>query len=97
MAGHGAVLENGLGEKGWSVHSAFQTVISHDSLGGRDLVEGEFHVMELHVGDASFGQERQPLEDGEIRTSGASKWIAAGAKIPNASTKCIETSFVGNE
>jgi hypothetical protein len=66
-------------------------------LGGRDLVEGEFHVMELHVGDASFGQERESLEDGEIWASGTSKWIATGAKIPNASTECIETNFVGNE
>jgi hypothetical protein len=61
------------------------------------LVDGKFHVMELHVGDASLGQERESLKDGEIRTSGASKWIAARAKIPNASTECIETSFVGNE
>jgi hypothetical protein len=61
------------------------------------LVEGEFHVMELHVGDASFGQERESLEDGKIWASGTSKGIAARAKIPNASTDCIETSFVGNE
>jgi hypothetical protein len=69
-------------------------VIPHDSLGGRDLVEGEFHVMELHVGDASFGQERESLEDGEIRTSGASKWIAARAKIPNASTEATGAEFI---
>ena len=97
VAGHGTVLENGLGKKGRRVHSAFQAVIPHDSLGGRDLVEGEFHVMELHVGDAGFGQEREPLEDGEIRARGTSKGIATGAKIPNASTQCIETNFAGNE
>jgi hypothetical protein len=94
VAGHGAVLENGLGEKGWSVHSAFQTVFPHDSLGGRDLVERKFHVMEFDVGDSGFGQEGQPLEDGEIRTSGTSKWIAAGAKIPNASTDALHANFL---
>jgi hypothetical protein len=61
------------------------------------LVEGEFHVMELHVGDASLGQERESLEDGEIRTSGTSKGIATGTKIPNAGPDCIETNFMGNE
>jgi hypothetical protein len=59
------------------------------------LVEGEFHVMELHVGDASFGQERESLKDGEIRASGTSKWIAARAKIPNTSTYALESHFFG--
>jgi hypothetical protein len=63
-------------------------------LGGRDLVEGEFHVMELHVGDASFGQERESLKDGEIRASGTSKWIAAGTKIPNASSEASGAEFI---
>jgi hypothetical protein len=63
-------------------------------LGGRDLVEGEFYVMELHVGDASFGQERESLKDGEIRASGASKWIAAGTKIPNASSEASGAKFI---
>jgi hypothetical protein len=70
-------------------------VISHDSLGGRDLVEGKFHVMEFDVGDSGFGQEGQPLEDREIWTSGTSKGIAAGAKIPNASTYALESHFFG--
>jgi hypothetical protein len=68
-------------------------VIPHDSLGCRDLVEGKFHVMKLHVGDAGFGQERESLEDGEIRTSGTSKGIATGAKIPNASTNFSDSGF----
>jgi hypothetical protein len=49
--------------------------------------------MELDVGDSGFGQQRQPLEDGEIRTSGTSKWIATGAKIPNASTNFPGSNF----
>jgi hypothetical protein len=69
-------------------------VIPHDSLGGRYLVEGEFHVMELHVGDASFGQERESLEDGKIWASGTSKGIAAGAKIPNAGTEATGAEFI---
>jgi hypothetical protein len=68
-------------------------VIPHDSLGGRDLVKGKFHVMELHVGDAGFGQEREPLEDREIRARGTSKGIATGAKIPNASTNFLDSGF----
>jgi hypothetical protein len=63
-------------------------------LGGRDLVDGEFHVMKLHVGDASFGQERESLKDGEIRASGTSKWIATGAKIPNAGPEATGAEFV---
>jgi len=69
-------------------------VIPHNSLGGRYLVEGEFHVMELHVGDTSFGVERKPLEDGEIWTSGASEGIAAGTKIPNASSEASGAEFI---
>jgi hypothetical protein len=49
--------------------------------------------MKLHVGDAGFGEERKPLEDGEVRTSRASEGIAAGAKIPNASTNFPDSGF----
>jgi hypothetical protein len=64
-------------------------------LGGRDLVDGKFHVMEFDIGNARLRQERDSLEDGEIRTSGTSKWIATGAKIPNASTYALESHFFG--
>jgi hypothetical protein len=50
--------------------------------------------MKLHVGDAGFGEERKPLEDGEIRTSRASEGIAAGAKIPNASSEASGAEFI---
>jgi hypothetical protein len=69
-------------------------VIPHNSLGSGDLIEGKFHVMKLHVGDAGFGEERKPLEDGEIWTSGASEGIAAGTKIPNASTNFSDPGFL---
>jgi len=69
-------------------------MIPHDSLGGRDLVEGKFYVMEFDIGNASLRQERESLEDGEIRTSGTSKWIATGAKIPNASTDALHANFL---
>jgi len=69
-------------------------MIPHDSLGGRDLVEGKFHVMEFDVGDSGFSQERESLEDGKIRTSGTSKWIATGAKIPNAGPEATGAEFI---
>jgi hypothetical protein len=68
-------------------------MIPHDSLCGRDLVDGKFNVMEFDIGNASLRQERESLEDGEIRTSGTSKWIATGAKIPNASTNFPGSNF----
>jgi hypothetical protein len=60
-------------------------------------VEGKFHVVEFDIGNAGFSQKRESLEDGEIRASGTSKWIATRTKIPNAGTQCIETNFAGNE
>jgi hypothetical protein len=50
--------------------------------------------MKLNVGDAGFGEERKPLEDGEIWTSGASEGIAAGTKIPNASSEASDAKFI---
>jgi hypothetical protein len=70
-------------------------VIPHDSLGRRDLVEGKFHVVEFDIGNAGFSQKRESLEDGEIRASVTSKWIATGTKIPNASTYALESYFFG--
>jgi hypothetical protein len=69
-------------------------VIPHNSLGSGDLIEGKFHVMKLHVGDAGFGEERKPLEDGEIWAGGTSKGITAGTKIPNASTNFSDPGFL---
>jgi hypothetical protein len=50
--------------------------------------------MKLHVGDASLGQEREPLEDGQIWAGGASEGITAGTKIPNASTNFSDPGFL---
>jgi hypothetical protein len=63
-------------------------------LGGRDLVDGEFHVMEFDIGNARLRQERESLEDGEIWASGTSKWIAARAKIPNAGPEASDAEFI---
>jgi hypothetical protein len=58
------------------------------------LVEGKFHVMEFDIGNASLRQERESLEDGEIRTSRTSKGIATGAKIPNAGPEATGAEFI---
>ena len=50
--------------------------------------------MKLHVGDAGFGEKREPLEDGKIWAGGTSKGITAGTKIPNASSEASDAEFI---
>jgi hypothetical protein len=56
-------------------------------------MKGKFHVMKLHVGHAGLGEQRKPLEDGDIRAGWATERVSAGAKIPNASTNFSDSGF----